>query len=58
MARGTSPPAPPVTNGHFDILSSFTSVSNDGSFIFGGLVNTTWEIHQSNSLVESGDFFS
>jgi hypothetical protein len=57
LSRGTSPNP---LSGHFDALGSFVSLSNDGKAVFAGFDTSasTWEIHQSNSLVEVGDFFS
>ena len=57
LARGTSPNPLP---GHFDILSTITSVSNDGKIVVAGLDTpaATWELHQSSSEIDVNDVFS
>lgn len=48
--------SPPI--GYFDSLGSFASMANDGQLAFAGLEDATWDVHLSDSQVNSFDLFS
>lgn len=59
IARGISPtPTQPGFEDYFDIISSFTTLSNAGQQAFAGLNDTFTEIHLSDTLVARGDLSS
>ena len=55
--------APRLDTAHFDGLSGFTSISNDGQLAFAGLESPAapapsfWEVHLSSALVDRRDVF-